>query len=122
MTPSAVAEHVQLARDFLERSKNYLAEGDLHQASEKGWGTAAHIIKAVAAANGWEYEHHDHFSSVVMNARQRYRQPGLREWSRSAEALHVNYYKRKDLLNPDLIREDISDVEQMVNVLHPFIT
>ena len=122
MTPSTVTEHVQLAQDFLERSKNYFAEGDLHQASEKGWGAAAHIIKAVAAANGWQYEHHDQFSSVVMNARQRYRQPSLREMSRAAEALHVNYYRRKELLNPDLIREDISDVEQMVNVLLPFLT
>jgi hypothetical protein len=121
MTTNAITEHVQLAKEFLERSKSYLAEGDLHQASEKGWGAAAHIIKAVAAANGWEYEHHDQFSSVVMNARQRYRQSSLREMSRAAEALHVNYYKRKELLNPDLIREDIGDVEQMVNVLLPFI-
>ena len=121
MTTNAVSEHAQLARDFLERSKCYLAEGDLHQASEKGWGAAAHIVKAVAAANGWEYEHHDDFSSVVMNARQRYRQPSLREMSRAAEALHVNYYKRKELLNPDLIREDIEDVERMINVLLPFV-
>ena len=121
MTTNAGTEHVQLAKEFLERSKSYLAEGDLHQASEKGWGAAAHIIKAVAAANGWEYEHHDQFSSVVMNARQRYRQPSLREMSRAAEALHVNYYKRKELLNPDLVREDIGDVEQMVNVLLPFV-
>lgn len=122
MTTNAVTGHVQLAEDFLQRSKDYLAAGDLHQASEKGWGAAAHIIKAVAAANGWEYEHHDQFSNVVMNARQRYRQPSLREMSRSAEALHVNYYKRRDLLNPDLIREDIADVEQMVNALLPHLT
>ena len=122
MATDAVADHVQLAKDFLERSKSYLAQGDLHQASEKGWGAAAHMIKAVAAANGWEYEHHDHFSSVVMNARQRYRQPRLREMSRSAEALHVNYYKRKEFLDPDLIREDIDDVENMVNILEPFVT
>ena len=121
MTTNGVTEHVQLAKEFLERSKSCLAEGDLHQASEKGWGAAANIIKAVAAANDWEYEHHDQFSSVVMNARQRYRQPSLREMSRAAEALHVNYYKRKELLNSDLIGEDIGDVEQMVNVLLPFI-
>jgi hypothetical protein len=42
--------------------------------------------------------------------------------SRAAEALHVNYYKRKDLLNADLISEDIQDVENMVNVLVPLIT
>ena len=121
MTTNAITEHVQLAKEFLERSKSHLAEGDLHQASEKGWGAAANIIKAVAAANDWEYEHHDQFSSVVMNSRQRYRQPSLREMSRAAEALHVNYYKRKELLNPDLVREDIGDLEQMVNVLLPFV-
>ncbi len=122
MTTSAITEHVQLAKDFLERSKGYFAVGDFHQASEKGWGAAAHIIKAVAAANGWKYEHHDDFSNVVMNARQRYRQPRLREMSRAAEALHVNYYKRRELLSPDLIREDIADVERMVNVLLPHLT
>lgn len=122
MATDAVTDHVQLARQFLQRSKSYLAQGDLHQASEKGWGAAAHIIKAVAAANGWEYEHHDHFSSVVMNARQRYRQPRLREMSRAAEALHVNYYKRTEFLNADLIREDVNDVENMLDVLEPFIT
>ena len=99
-----------------------MADDDLHQASEKGWGAAAHIVKAVAAANGWGYEHHDQFSNVVMNARQKYRQPSLREMSRAAEALHANYYKRKEFLNADLIREDINDVERMVNALLPFIT
>ena len=77
MAAEIVADHVELARDFLERSKFYLAQGDLHQASEKGWGAASHIIKAVAAANNWEYERHDDFDSVVINARQRYRQPSL---------------------------------------------
>ena len=56
MATQIVADHVEIARNFLERSKSYLAQGDLHQASEKGWGAASHIIKAVAAANGWEYE------------------------------------------------------------------
>ena len=109
MTTKAAADHVQLAEDFLRRSKNYLDQGDLHQASEKGWGAAAHIIKAVAAVNGWEYEHHDQYSNVVVNARQRYRQPRLRELSRAGEALHANYYKRTDLLDADVIREDIAD-------------
>ena len=41
-------EHIDFAEDFLRRSKEYLGADDLHQASEKGWGGAAHI-KAVAA-------------------------------------------------------------------------
>ena len=48
-----VTDYVELARDFLERSREYLPDGDLHEASEKGSGAAAHTMKAVAAANGW---------------------------------------------------------------------
>ena len=121
MATEIVADHVELARNFLERSKSYLAQGDLHQASEKGWGAASHIIKAVAAANGWEYERHDEFDSVVTNARQRYRQPSLRGYGNSAQSLHRNYYKRSLLLNAGDIQENLEDVERMVNILQPFL-
>ena len=121
MAAEIVAEHVELARDFLERSKAYLEQDDLHQASEKGWGAAAHIVKAVAAANNWEYEYHDQFESVVINARQRYRQPSLLEMSRAAESLHRNYYRRALLLNAEIIRRDVEQVERMVNILQPFV-
>ena len=121
MSTEAVTDHVGLARNFLERSKSYLAQGDLHQASEKGWGAAAHIVKAVAAANNWEYNFHDQFESVVINARQRYRQPGLLEMSRAAEALHRNYYRRDLLLDANVIRNDVEAVERMVNILVPLV-
>ena len=118
-TTGIVTDHVKLARDFLERSKSYFSQGDLHQASEKGWGAASHIVKAVAAVNNWGYESHDQFENVVVNARQRYRQPSLLEMSRAAEALHRNYYKRSVLLNASVILQDIQDVEKMVNILAP---
>lgn len=121
MATRIVDEHLELARGFLERSKSYLAQGDLHQASEKGWGAASHIVKAVAAANNWRYDSHDEFESVVVNARQRYRQPNLLAFSRSAEALHRNYYKRTLLLDADVIQRDIQDVERMVSILEPFL-
>ena len=79
-------------------------------------------MKAVAAANGWEYEHHDQFDMVVQNARQRYRQPSLRQYGDSAEFLHRNYYRHPSMLNAGVIRERIDDVEKMVSVLEPFIT
>ena len=121
MATEIVADHLELAKDFLERSKSCLAQGDLHQASEKGWGAASHIVKAVAAANNWQYESHDEFENVVLNAHQRYRQPSLLEMSRAAEALHRNYYKRTLLLNAEVIQRDVEAVETMVNTLQPFI-
>ena len=61
----AVADHVNQARDFLAKSREYLTQSDLHQASERGWGAAAHMVKAVAIAQGWEYERHRDFRQVL---------------------------------------------------------
>lgn len=122
MASAFVLDHLDLAKDFLIRSRTYLEDGDLHQASEKGWGAAAHIVKAVAAANGWTYEHHDEFDSVITNARQRYRQPSLRQYGYAAHALHRNFYKHPSMLDANTIREEIDDVERIINVLQPFLT
>lgn len=119
ITPAT--DHIALAREFLRRSREYLDDGDLHQASEKGWGAAAHIAKAVAASRGWEYEHHDQFDMIIQNARHQFRQPSLRGYGQSAQSLHRNYYQHPSLLNADAIREDIDDVETMLDVLEPFI-
>lgn len=63
----AVETYAKQSRTFLQKSRDYLASGDLHQASEKGWGAAAHMAKAVATARGWEYERHRDFSIVLNN-------------------------------------------------------
>lgn len=122
MVTSAVNDHLKLARDFLARSKEYLAEGDLHQASERGWGAASHTIRAVAAANRWEYEHHDQFDNVVVNASHRYRQPSLIRMSDAAHALHVSFYKRKEFIDAGATGQRIADIEAMVNTLEPSVT
>ena len=122
MASNTVLDHIELSKEFLSRSRAYLDDGDLHQASEKGWGAAVHIAKAAAAANGWVYEHHDQFDNVIANARQRYRQPSLRTYGHAAHSLHRNYYKHPSMLNVAAIREDIDDVEKIVNILQPFLS
>ena len=56
--PEEVADYAGQAREFLQKGQDYLSAGDLYQASEKGWGAAAHMAKAVAVAKGWEYRNH----------------------------------------------------------------
>lgn len=103
MATDTVTDHVVLARKFLQRSKEYLGEGDLHRASEKGW----------------EYAVHDDFGVVVRNARQRYRQPSLSRMSYAAQELHRNYYKRDLLLDSDEIEEQLGEVERMIDIYSP---
>ena len=59
------AGHAGQAREFLEMAREYLAAGQLHQASEKAWDAAAHMAKAVALVQEWQYERHSHFHQVM---------------------------------------------------------
>ena len=68
MATDAVTDYREQAKLFLARAWEYLAQGDLHQASEKGWGAAAHMVKAVAEAQGVPYQTHDEFNLVIYDA------------------------------------------------------
>ena len=114
-----VADHASKAREFLTRSREYLAIGDLHQASEKGWGAAAHMTKTVAAAQGWEYTNHSHFSNVLGEARRLTGNSRLLDLRSRANELHINYYKRDILLEADVIGEDIESIAELLTVLAP---
>ena len=114
-----VADYESQAQEFLVKGWDYLAAGDLHQASEKGWGAASHMAKAVAAAQGWEYGTHAEFSQVIYQARQLTNNPRVRQLGSVANQLHLNYYKRKRHLNSEAIREELGDISELLEILHP---
>ena len=117
--PAATEDYRQQARQFLTKSREYLGAGDLHQASEKGWGAAAWMAKAVATAQGWEYSRHDQFSVVLNNAVLELGNDRLRGLRGIANDLHGNYYKRKFLLNAGIIGRDLNSVEELLDILEP---
>ena len=115
----AVGDYCPQARQFMRQSRQYLADGYLHQASEKGWGAAAWMAKAVAEAQGWDYTKHAQFSVVLNNARQvtgDARIPGMRG---IANELHGNYYTRRRLLNAAAIGEDLDRIAELLEILEP---
>ena len=114
-----IADHEAQAREFLAKSREYLAQGNLHQASEKGWGAAAHIAKAVAVAQGWRYINHSDFSEVLYQARKLTGNPGLNGMRGIANELHINYCKRKMHLNAESIGEDLDSIAELVEILYP---
>ena len=120
MTTDAAIEYRQQAREFLEKARQYLDRGDLHQASEKGWGAASHMVKAVAHALGESYERHEEFRRVVSMAGRRLgsRRTVVR-LAHSAEILHSNYYQRKRFLDAEDIGDDLDDVTQLLDLLEP---
>ena len=121
MTPNQteISDYESQAREFLTKSREYLALGDLHQASEKGWGAAAHMAKAVAVAQGWTYDSHADFSTVLYEARRLTGNASLGASRSIANELHFNYYRRKRHLNAAAIGEDLEIIAEMLDILHP---
>ena len=117
--PIEVADYEAQAREFLAKSREYLAQGDLHQASERGWGAAAHMAVAVTMPQGCTYETHSDFSEVLYQERQMTGNSGLSGLRSIANELHVNYYKRRRHLNANSIGEDLESIAELLDVLRP---
>ena len=41
---------------LLRQAREELAAGDVRQASEKGWGACARMVKAIAPRHDWEHQ------------------------------------------------------------------
>ena len=116
---TAVRDYAAQAREFLAHSREYLAADRLHQASEKGWGAAAHMAKAVALAQGWEYTTHAEFSVVLNQACQQLDDERLRLLRGIPNVLHSNYYRRKRHLDAESIGHDLDSVAEIIDRLEP---
>ena len=122
MTPNnhnEIADHEAQSREFLTKSRQYLSAGDLHQASEKGWGAAARMAKSVALAQGWQYTRHSQFHRLMNQAGQATGNPRLRHLHGRAEILHINFYDLKTELSRDEISRDIDDMAELLEILYP---
>ena len=117
--PEAIADYRQQAHVFLTKARQYLADGDLHQASEKGWGAAAWMTKAVAVAHGLDYQHHAQFGPVINHARRLSNNPCLRPLRRTANEMHNHFYTRAKFLDAQEIEADLDDMAELLTILEP---
>ena len=81
------------SRIYLSQASEELAKGDLCQASEKGWGAAAEIVKAVAEARGWEHGGHWQLFEAVSRLVTETGERELRIQFVAAGQLHTNFYE-----------------------------
>ncbi len=116
---NATTDYRQQSREFLAKAREYLAVDDLHQASEKGWGAGAWMTKAVAEAQGWQYERHEQFFTVMYQAEDLTHDTRLGDLSPIANELHGYFYTRKRFLRPDVIGRRLDRVELLLNILEP---
>ena len=112
-----IRKHTAQARDYWSKWPAHLAEGDLCQAGEKGWGTVAQLTKAVATLRGWE--HFDHVAvqeAVQALAREMPQQAEhIHRGLRAAESLHGNFYEV--YLDHDGASFALADVQPLLEIL-----
>ena len=117
--PEAVEDYRQQSRAFLGRAREYLAAEDLHQGSEKGWGAAAWMAKAVAVRHGWQYETHAQFGVVLRNASDLTGSDRIVELADTAYGLHRSYYTRKMFLSTRTISHSLDRMAELLDALEP---
>ena len=105
-----------LIMDFMTKSRKYLKEGDLLQASEKGWAAAAQSVKAFGPW-GWEHGGHRQLFRVVGRLAEETKNENgdIRSMFHVASSLHQNFYE--DWLGETEIQHCLDKVENFINIL-----
>ena len=109
----------QASERFLAQARLELAVGDLPQASEKGWGATAQILKAAAEQRGWEHNRHRHHLVTVSRLRVETGDGDMRRWFNTASALHENFYK--NTMPAFEVSESLDDIEALLNKILPLL-
>ena len=112
-------QYQQASAHFLAQARGELADGDLPQASEKGWGAAVQIIKAVAEQRGWEHSRHRHHLVTVSRLRSETGDGDIRRLFRAASDLHENFYE--NTMQAFEVAEGLDDVEALLDKLLPIL-
>ena len=98
-------QYQQASEHFLAQARRELANGDLAQASEKGWGAAAQILKAIVNQRGWEHNRHYHRTANRLRAETG--DDDIRRLFAVASDLHENFYE--------------NDMEALLDKLRPLL-
>ncbi len=100
---------------LLEKARDELDQGDLRQASEKGWGAAAQMVKAVAERRGWRHDGHAALFEVVNQLVEETDDLQLGMIFHTANTLHINFYE--NIMGRNLVEIGLDQVGEFVRKL-----
>ncbi len=105
---------------FLSQASEELAKDDLCQASEKGWGAAATMVKAAAQARGWRHRSHVSLFRAVSRLAEEAQDDSLEVQFSLAGMLHTNYYE--NWLERSSVERNLREVAQFVERVDGLLT
>ena len=105
----------KLNHKYLRDAEALIEKGDFVQASEKFWGAAAAMVKAIAAARGVNIRSHEGIYKFVDGLSGELDDPELLRLFGLASALHQNFYE--SWLSPKMVMNYGEAVKQLVEKL-----
>ncbi len=114
-----VLKYQTASATFLEQAFEEIESGDLRQASEKGWGAAVEIVKAIAQHRGWEHGSHDSLFEVASRLAQEVGDYNISYDFSGASTLHTNFYE--GWLREEMVRNGLDQVRRLVGTLSPLL-
>lgn len=107
------------SRAFLLEAQDLLAQGDLLQASEKGWGAAAQMVKAIADQKGWQHNGHAHLFRTVRRLVEETGDGQIDTLFHVANHLHINFYE--NIMDRELIEVGLVSIRELVEKLEQLL-
>jgi hypothetical protein len=111
--------HLKLSEKYLKDAEEFLAKEDYVQASEKAWGAASQIVKALAAREGRGLRSHGELHKQVAKIARETKDEEIRSLWQSAGMLHQNFYE--NWLPPEMVEGNVKDVKRFVEKLRQLL-
>ena len=105
--------YIRRSRKYLSQAAEELARKDLCQASEKGWGAASQVLKALASERGWRPKRHNNLYEAVRQLVAETNDEEFRVLFGMAGELHTNFYE--DFLNDVDVSAHLRHVSRFVD-------
>ena len=114
-----VKTYQDASRTLLAQARAELGQGDTRQASEKGWGAAAQMLKSIAEQRGWPHCNYRHIRQVATRLVQETGDREIERFYRVASDLHTNFYE--DVDTADAVSLGLDDVQTLLDKLAPLL-
>ena len=108
------ASRTLLAQGFAE-----LVAGDTRQASAKGWGATAQMLKSIAEQRGWEHKGHRLIRRAASRLSDETGDAEIRRLYRTSSDLHTNFYENLDTAAD--VAAGLEDVRRLLDKLEPLM-
>ena len=107
----------EASRHLLGQAFSEWKQGDLRQSSEKGWGAAAQMVKAVSERRGWRHNAHPLLTTNVVRLAKEASDNEIRVLFNAANQLHTNFYE--DRLDSEWVEFNLQKVSLLLDKLEP---